>query len=487
MNGGGSQSGGQRDSGGGQGDRGHDDERGLDEVAGPALPDSVLAGAVMRGLYLGAGAAAAAATLLRGAFAGGDEADKARQRRGLWPSRRRPGPWVWLHAASVGEADLALALARGLQRRRPGLAFVVSSMTATGRARVQGGGIAESRYFPIDYPRFVRRILKQEPPRLFVSIETEIWPETLRILQAAGVPTAVANARLSDRSLPRYRALRPFLGPLLGGLARVCARDEESARRWVAIGARDAVVEVAGNLKFDLALAAEDMDFKPLFVVEASSPLLLAASTHEGEEAFALAAFAKVRAQGAGPRLLVAPRHPERAESVLEQARAAGLRAKAWSALGDATLPRAWPEETDVVLFDRLGLLRAAYASAASAFVGGSVVAGPGGHNLLEPLVAGCPVVTGALLGNVEDQATLLREAGALQQVLDVDGLARFWLQVLADPDIFRGRTMAARRLLAGRLGALDRTVAALGALLGGEGGEGGEGDEGGGGRGQSR
>jgi 3-deoxy-D-manno-octulosonic-acid transferase len=251
-------------------------------------------------------------------------------------------------------------------------------------------------------------------------------------------------------------------------LAKVCARDEESAKRWVAIGARAQAVGVVGNLKFDLALGDHAQGYAALFAAEASRPLLLAASTHEGEEALVLEAFAKVSASNPGLRLLVAPRHPERAPAVLDLSRARGWKAMAWSDIASGAAVSRWPESRDVVVLDRLGLLRSAYASAAVTFVGGSLVAGPGGHNLLEAVVAGCPVVTGAFLGNVQDQVELLCEAGALQQVSDINGLTRCWLQVLADTAIWGCRMEAAQALLGRRRGALSRTVEALEALLDG-------------------
>lgn len=426
-----------------------------------------MAGLAMRAAYVAAGAGVALVTLVRSATASGDEAEKRRQRRGLWPARRGRGPWVWIHAASVGEADLALGLARGLSRARPDLAFVVSSMTTTGRARVLGDDLVESRYFPVDFALFVRRIVDKDRPSLFVAVETEIWPEALRVLAAAGVPLAVSNARISEESLASYRRARAFLGPVLALLAKVCARDDESARRWLAIGAREEAVEVTGNIKFDLALPAEGAGNERLFANDSGPPIVLAASTHEGEEALVLAAFDAARGACPGLRLVVAPRHPERAGAVLAATSAFGRKALAWSQVVAEGWPATWPAGCEVVVLDRLGLLRSAYASASSAFVGGSAVTGPGGHNLLEAVAAGCPVAAGPHLGNVSDQVEVLREAGALEEIRNVDELSRFWIQCVANPEDFILRTRAARDLVQARLGALDRNVAALLPLLG--------------------
>jgi 3-deoxy-D-manno-octulosonic-acid transferase len=428
-------------------------------------------GAALRAAYVAAGAAVGALAFLRRP-SGEEAAEKWRQRRGIWPARRDSRPWVWIQASSVGEADLALALASALGRQRPDLAWLVSSMTDTGRARVRSESSVESRYFPIDYAPFLRRILDHGPPRLFVSVETEVWPETFRVLADLGVPVAIANARLSDASVPRYRRLAPWLAPLLARVSAVAARDEEAARRWVAIGARPGAVTVTGNLKFDLAIPAEGAENSSLFAVDASRRLLLAASTHEGEEALALAAFEEVRRERSELGLVLAPRHPERAEAVVEAVRSRGLACANWSELGGASPPpRIWPPAADVVVLDRLGLLRSAYASASAAFVGGSAVEGPGGHNLLEAVAALCPVAAGPHLGNVADQASLLREAGALEVVHNPTDLMQFWLQALVSPEEKKLRSQAALALLRSRLGALDRTVAFLLPLLDGDGG----------------
>lgn len=428
-----------------------------------------LAGRAMRAAYVAAGALVAVAAAVRRTVSGPEGAERAAQRTGRWPRRATSGPWVWIHAASVGEADLAVALARALAARRPDLGLVVSSTTVTGRARAASEPLVESRYFPIDFAAFVRRIVEADRPRLFVAVETEIWPEAWRVLGEAGVPIAVANARLSDRSLPRYRALAPLLGPLLAETAIVCARDAESARRWCSIGVPETAIEVAGNLKFDLAVAGQQRGIQALFAVDPACALLLAASTHEGEDALVLDAFLEVRGQTGGPVLLLAPRHPPRAQAVADLARRRGLTTRCWSELGDegAGASRPWPRGADVVVLDRLGLLDRAYRAASAAFVGGSAVAGPGGHNLLEAVAAGCPVAAGPFLGNVEDQAELLRETAALGEVRDGKELANFWLQVLADPEKQRKQSAAAAAGLHARTGALERTVSALLPLLG--------------------
>jgi 3-deoxy-D-manno-octulosonic-acid transferase len=435
---------------------------------------SGLAGRAMQAAWSVVGALAATATTLRATTASGESADILRERRGRWDGHTDDGrAWAWIHAASVGEADIAVALAHALRAERPSLRFVVSTMTATGRARVAREHGIESRFFPLDFAPYVKRVLDPRPPEIFVAVETEIWPETLRLLQEAGTATTVVNARLSGRSLPRYRMLMPLVEPLASRLASVCARDEEAALRWLSIGAREAATAVTGNIKFDLAVPRDSEEIAPLFLREDEHPILLAASTHEGEEEIALEAFAKVKERHAGARLLLAPRHPRRSAEARELARNRWLAVVYWSDVvgiqGVSQADRrsvAWPPRVEVVVLDRLGLLRAAYASGTAAFVGGSAVEGPGGHNLLEPIAALCPPAAGALLDNVADQRAVLDESGALRIARDAVELSKFWLEAIESPGDLHRRAREARSRVEQRSGALQRTVRRLLAVM---------------------
>jgi len=424
---------------------------------------------VLASAYRAAGAAVGALTGLRSLVSTGETAERLRERRGLWSvDGRRRSAWIWIHGSSVGEAAIALTLARALSALRPDLAIVISSATATGRARVKLDGRFESHYFPIDYAPFIKRILASGEPLLFVAVETEIWPETLRVLGSRSVAVSFVNARLSDRSMPRYRRLRPLLGPLLERVALVCARDAQAAARWRELGVPERSVEVIGNIKFDLSVPSNCSDTVPLFARADGRPLLLAASTREGEETLVLEAFRIVRAAAPLARLVVAPRHPERAAEALELARARGFRAIAYGespeAAADAAAP--FPPHADVVVVDRLGILDRAYAAASAAYVGGSLLAGAGGHNLIEAAARGCPVAAGPHLENVADQAECLRSAGALCLVHDVDQLASFWMQVIRDPRVFDEPLEHAKLEIARRAGAVEKTARRLVSIL---------------------
>jgi 3-deoxy-D-manno-octulosonic-acid transferase len=417
----------------------------------------------MRAAWTAAVAVAGAACAASQPFARGEKALRGAERRGEWIWRRQAGSaWLWIHAASYGETEIGLALASALAPHLGGASVVMTATTATGRARATANQSVEAHYFPLDYAPYLNRILEAGAPRALVIVETEIWPETLRILARRGVPVAVANARISERSFPRYRRLAPLVGPLLDGVAKICARDDEAAGRWKALGARESAVEVTGNIKFDLALPADASALSPLLVRDSARPVFLAASTHDGEEQLALDAFHMLRGQVPGARLIVAPRHPERAADVAALARTRSSGVFQWSDCQG----RADAGGADIVVLDRLGLLRAAYAGADACFVGGSITAGPGGHNLLEPVVAGCPVATGPLISNVEDQAAMLRAAGALRIVRNVEELAKFWTEAAEKSEDMRQRLAAATRILREARGALARTVTALAPVL---------------------
>jgi len=337
-----------------------------------------------------------------------------------------------------------------------GARVVLTCQTATGRALGLGLAFDEVRFAPIDSARAVARAIRHFRPNLFLVAETEIWPELLTALARAAVPSAIVSARVSARSFSRYRHARSLFGPPLATLARVCARDTESAERFVALGARPEVTTVCGDLKLDALDDAIVRTTPSTLAAPGNGPRhLLAISTHAGEEATVLEAFARLRASHAPLRLVLAPRHPERRAEV--QALAGALcRTILWSS-------RRANDESDweVLVVDTTGELRGFLKGASAAFVGGSLVA-VGGHNLAEPAAFRVPVATGPRLENVAHQAELLDRAGALVVVHDAEELAAAWARWLDDPTAARHAADAAYAAFAASRGALARTVAAI-------------------------
>jgi 3-deoxy-D-manno-octulosonic-acid transferase len=296
-------------------------------------------------------------------------------------------PSIWVHAVSVGEVVAASSLIANLRKRYPEYPVVVTTVTPTGAQRVRdlfGDDVLHS-YAPYDMPGSVRRFFARMNPRLAIVMETELWPNMYAECGARGVPLVLANARISPRSVERYRRFIGLFKEALSHGILIAAQSEQDAERFLSLGANPERVLVTGNLKADVTfqpgMTEAGRDFRAAHA--AARPVWVAASTHAGEEEAALAAHELVLAQSPDALLLLVPRHPDRFAAVaelLERRRVSFQR----RSLGET------PARNDTVfLVDSLGELPKFYAAADVAFVGGSLVP-IGGHNLLEPAVLGC-------------------------------------------------------------------------------------------------
>jgi 3-deoxy-D-manno-octulosonic-acid transferase len=382
------------------------------------------------------------------------------ERLGRWvPRPDRPASderaTVWIHAASVGEVMVAGPLVAALRAQWPELRLVVTSNTATGRRVAETLGVDEARFLPIDEPRAVAGALESARPDLFVFVETEIWPVLLAELAKRGTPCAMVNARISDRSFPRYRLVASLMRAVLSYVAVACVRDRASYERLVALGVRRERTILAGDLKLD-ALDAREVERTPdlLADLRGGHPVLLAASTHEGEDEVVLEAFGRVKHRHRTARLVVAPRHPERAAAVEALAVRAGFVASRWTRFDAAS---AW----DVLVVDTTGELRGFMPSATGAFVGGSLV-DAGGHNVVEPAAFALPVAVGPYLDNVREPAGAMAETGCLRVVHDAAELAGLWGSWLDDAEAARESGRRGRAFVDAHRGALARTLEAL-------------------------
>ncbi|HZP36866.1 MAG TPA: 3-deoxy-D-manno-octulosonic acid transferase [Methylomirabilota bacterium] len=365
-------------------------------------------------------------------------------------------PRAWIHAVSVGESATAAPLVEAIHRRWPELGLVVSTITPTGARIVADrlGGIATHRYFPIDLPRAVGRALDAVRPRFFIAIETELWPNFLRALARRGVPALIANGRISDRSFRRYRRVRRLMRRVLADVTVFAMQSEEDARRIIALGAPPDRVVVTGNLKSDAAPAADPPEavWRERLGLAPTDRLFVAGSTHRGEEEPVLDAFLGARARCPGLALLLAPRHPERADEVEALVRARGLTAARRSRLPREHAPGA------VILLDTVGELASLYGLAEVVFVGGSLVP-VGGHNLLEPAMRGKPVLYGPHTGNFRDGAARLERTGGGLVVKDGLELERELRRLLEDRELAGRVGDAAREAFAGGQGAVAATL----------------------------
>jgi 3-deoxy-D-manno-octulosonic-acid transferase len=376
---------------------------------------------------------------------------------------------IWIHAVSVGEALTARALAADLKTRYPRLRLFLSTTTIAGQqvARQNLSNVDAVFYFPFDWTFIVRRTLDLVRPRLFIMMETEIWPNLLHECRRRGIRTVMINGRISSRSYPRYRMIRPFIRRVLADVDRFCVQSEESARRLADLGADAAHVSVTGSLKFDsLELPPTTSHGRPrervlrFFQLSPSRTVVVAGSTLRGEEAAVLHAFAPIKATMPGALAVLAPRHPERFSEVERLSRDAGFVTIRRSDLPIDAEPRA-----DVVVLDTIGELAQVYQLATVAFVGGSLV-DHGGHNILEPAIFGKPIVFGPNMQNFKEIADAFLSNDAAIQVRSERELDDALLTLATDP-VRRARLgAAARALVIANRGAKTKTLEVIGELL---------------------
>ena len=375
---------------------------------------------------------------------------------------------IWIHAVSVGEALTARALIADLRERYPDLRVFLSTTTLTGQQVARTGlrDVDAVFFFPFDFPPFVNRTLRLVKPRLFVMMETEIWPNLLRACRRQGVKTMLVNGRISARSYPRYRLARSFFRRVLADVDRFCMQSDGSKRRIIDIGAEPKRVSVTGSLKFESlespSAAAGRGAGRVLrfFRIPESRPVFMAASTLKGEERAVLDAFIAVRRVHPTALLVIAPRKPERFDEAEGQARGEGFRVTRRTDLAIDAEPRA-----DVIVLDTIGELARLFQVATVVFVGGSLV-DHGGHNILEPAVHGKPIVFGPHMQNFAEISGQFLKSQAAIKVASPGELTDVVLRLVGDP-VERARLgAAARALVEANRGAKDRTLDVLAELL---------------------
>ncbi len=370
---------------------------------------------------------------------------------------------IWIHAVSVGEVQAAAPLVRALLKRYPGVPLVLTTMTPTGSAHVRllfGDTVVHS-YVPCDLAAAVRRFFDWARPSLAVIMETELWPNLYHECGQRRVPLVLASARISLRSLGRYRRLIPLFRDTLANGIVIAAQTPADAERFRMLGANPLHTHVTGNIKFDFELPREVLRAgQALRELQAPDrPVWVAASTHDGEEAVILAAHALVRQQHPQALLLLVPRHPERFAAVAALIDSAGLPHVTRSSGAVAS------QKTMVFLGDTMGELTTFYAAADVAFVGGSLSA-IGGHNLLEPVSLGVPAITGPHNENATDICALLVACGAVSVVSDAAGVAAEVCRLFADPAERQRRGADGQAAIAANCGTLDRLLNLIDPLI---------------------
>jgi 3-deoxy-D-manno-octulosonic-acid transferase len=400
---------------------------------------------------LGGAPLAAGALLVRPAWRVG-----VPERLGLHP-RGEPGA-IWVHAASVGEMLAAVRLVDALRADRHRV--VTSAVTPSGRdvmRRLRAD--VPCRLAPVDHPWCAEAALARVRPAALVLVESELWPCWIAAAARRGVPVALVSGRVSDRSYARYRRLAWILRPTLRRVSAIGARSEADAERFRALGARERGVRVTGDLKLEIDPRPPPLpaDLAPLL---GAAPLVVAGSTHAGEEAAVLAALAEAERAGLPAALVLAPRQRDRAAEVERLVRRAGR------ALRRRTSPGREPlRPGDVLLLDTLGELPALWPCADVAFVGGTLVA-VDGHNVLEPVAAGRPVLFGPHTGKIRHAVELVAAVGAGVPVRDAAALGGALVALLRDPAAARERGERGRRALLAHQGSAARAAELVASLL---------------------
>lgn len=369
---------------------------------------------------------------------------------------------VWVHAVSVGETVAAVPLLRGLEALAPSAPRILTVSTAAGRERARDllGDSIHLTWLPFDLPFSLRAFLRRARPRLLVLIETELWPLLIHECGRFGVRVVLVNARLSERSAAGYRRLGGLTRDMLAGIDLIACQDQGSAARFRALGAAPDRVICPGNMKFDALLPGDlsaRMDRARERLGEDDGPLLIAASTHAGEEELLLSALVPLLRRHPDWRLLIVPRHAHRFDAVWKLMQRAPLAA---ARLSEAEVPAG----SRLLLGDLMGELIALYGLADVAFLGGSLRP-CGGHNPIEPAWHGLPLFSGPHLRNFEDVAERFVAAGALEVVADAEALAMAMERVLEDEELWQRRGDAARMVVEDNGGALGAILAAIRAL----------------------
>ena len=383
----------------------------------------------------------------------GSQADKPNQ-----PDQ----PVIWVHAVSLGEAVAVAPLVQELRVLYPQHRLIVSTVTETGREAVEQRlhGVAEHCYAPLDFPWVVARVVRLLNPSVFLFVETELWPNLLRTLHRHGVPSVMINGRLSSRSFEGYRRIRPLISLVLAQVRLFLMQSDRDAQRITALGADPARVVRVGNLKFDQIVGGgtslKEVTRAALGIRD-QAPVLVAGSTHPGEEEQILDGYESILAHHPETVLVIAPRHIERASDLEVVVRGRGLAVQRRSEMTDG---RSFPPAGAgrVVILDTRGELASVYRHATVAYVGGTLVP-VGGHNLLEPALWGKPVLFGPYTDHCEELASLLLEAGAGARIRDGREFGGEAEQLIRDGGRREAMGRAASLVVTENRGALRRSV----------------------------
>lgn len=392
---------------------------------------------------------------------------------------------IWIQAVSVGEVTLCKSLVALLEKKFPGQDIVISTITKAGNdlAKKIFAKDAIIIYFPLDFLFLVKKTISLIKPAFYIMIETEIWPNVLRELSSNGVPSVLVNGRISDRSIGKYRLVKPFFKRTLGYINVFCMQDSIDAERIIELGAPAEKVKVTGNMKFDAEVSAGIKDLQSIrasFGLRKDEDLFVAGSTHEGEEEILLDTFKNLSGDFPRLRLLIAPRHVNRIDQIEKIIRDAGfepvrfltintkqttLNHSLRSGSGQANEIRNTKYERRIILLDTIGHLNEAYSTATIVFIGGSLIK-HGGHNPIEPACFAKPILFGLYMFNFKYITNVFLRNKAAIQVFNKEDLYEKCKLLLNDINARDILGQCAKRSVAENKGAITRNIAEICAIL---------------------
>jgi len=407
------------------------------------------------------------------------------ERLGNYPEFNQDGRMViWLHCVSVGEVNAARPLAEGILKEFPGHRLIVSTTTKTGQElakRIFDGKAGAVFYFPFDWKFSVRRALDRFKPSLVLLMETEIWPRFIHEAKLAGAKVAIVNGRLSERSRRQYQRVRGFMARVLADVDLALMQGSSDANNLISLGLAAVKAKVTGNIKFDIAADPRDAEIaaglNARFRFDDGRPVIAAASTHEPEERSVLDAFCSILAGEAKvkPRLVIAPRHPERFDAVAKLLRDFrdddDCEFSRYRLARRSDGPGETDEAADIILLDSIGELRALFRLTSIAFVGGSIIP-HGGQSVLEPAAAGNAVITGPHTFNFADVLTVFLANNAIVQLPELrpeavpDELFTSISDLLEEPDARVELARNARAVIEANRGATAKTIHEIRSLI---------------------
>lgn len=388
-----------------------------------------------------------------------------KQKLGMLQIGFAEGKRIHIHAVSVGEVQAITPFVKELKKRHPEVEIIFSTVTPTGNelARKRLPEADHIIYFPFDLPWIVHKVVNMIRPHIYISVETEIWPNFLRRIKLSGAKSIVINGRISPHTFKGYSLIRPFMKRVLANVDLFCMQSDEDARRIISIGAPDKAVTVTGNMKYDqkfIEISKDEMQRKmDFFGISSNDRLIIAGSTHRGEDEIIIDSFKECLNSNKMIRLIIVPRHPERAGEIEKLVKDKGLNVLRRTKLKESV--KNMITNNTIVIVDTIGELSTLYSIASVVIIGGSFIP-HGGQNPLEAIYYKKPVVFGQHMFNFREITEEILKAGAGIQVEKNEELSGILKGLLTDPQRQRAMGEKGYQIIEKNKGAMERNLAAV-------------------------